>query len=428
MTTKPTTPTPTPQTEFSLHPAQAIIAADLHRFRVVNCGRRFGKSVLAIQEMNGAAVYKKDANIAYIAPTYQQARDICWEQLKSLTRPIAKKVNESRLELTITNNFSTLSKISLRGWESVETLRGQAFDFLVIDEIAQMREFWSAWRTVLLPTLIDRSGEAMFLSTPRGFNHFYDLYKMESKDPDFKSFHFTSYDNPHMKSGEIEKMRASMTEDQFAQECLADFRKTEGLVFKTFSRERHVLSPEQMAQLDDKSWRDTLVGVDFGFTNPTAIVTIKVDGDNNFYIVDEWYKKQKTNKDVIAQLKIIRPNEVYPDCAEPDRILEITNEGFYTVDVNKDIEYGIQLMQQLFKANKIFIAPHCENLIYELETYRYAEKKPGMEEREKPVKEFDHAIDALRYVIATYSPVIDDYFGDDSIFSQEFSLYNDNWG
>lgn len=414
---------------FSLHPAQAIIAADRHRFRVVNCGRRFGKTVLSVNEIAGAGVYRKDANIAYLAPTYQQARDICWTLLKERTKPIIAKVNESRLELNIKNNFGTTSKISLRGWEAVETLRGQYFDFLVIDEIAQMREFWSAWRAILLPTLMDRGGEALFLSTPRGFNHFYDLCINEKNDPDFKTFHFTTYDNPHIKPEEIEKMKRASTEDQFAQECLADFRKTEGLVYKTFSRNRHVLSNEELENvLKNKYWKDTLVGVDFGWTNPSAVITIKVDGDNNFYIVDEWYKKNQTNAAVIAQLKIIKPNEVYPDSAEPDRIKEMTDQGFYVVEVNKDIEYGVQLMQQMFKANKIFISPHCVNTIYELETYRYADKRPGINDREKPADENNHAMDAIRYVIATYSPIMDDALDTTGrAMSNDFSMYSETW-
>jgi PBSX family phage terminase large subunit len=412
------------ENQLKLHPAQAEIAADRHRFRVVNCGRRFGKTVLAIQEMIGAATHLKDANVAYIAPTYQQARDICWNQLKSLTTGIAKKVNESRLEIVVANIHGTTSIISLRGWESAETLRGQFFHFIVIDEIAQMREFWPAWRTILYPTLTDKSGECLFLSTPRGFNHFYDLFNAESKDPDFKSFHFTSYDNPFLPKKEIDKARIALPEDQFSQEYMADFRKMEGLVYKEFSRERHLLSTEALTNLENKEWKDILVGIDFGFTNPTAIITIKVDKDNNFYILDEWYKTQKTNADVINYLKLMRPrpNEVFPDKAEPDRIKEISDEGFNCVDVNKDVEYGIQLIQQLLKQNKIFVSPHCENVIHEFETYRFANKRPANNEFEKPVKENDHAMDSIKYVISTYSPYFDDE--DDG---EEFNLYGESF-
>ncbi|NCU42657.1 MAG: hypothetical protein EOM19_08200, partial [Candidatus Moranbacteria bacterium] len=213
--------------------AQNSIARDTHRFRVINCGRRFGKTTLAVEEIKGIAL-SKNARIAYIAPTYQQARDIAWQMLINELKPIITKLNESRLELEVNNLKKGTSLIQLRGWESIETLRGQAFDFLVIDEVAMMRNFWINWEEVIRPTLTDRKGQVMFISTPKGFNHFYDLYSKEGED--YKSFHFTSYDNPHIPAEEIDTAKEEMTEDRFAQEYLADFRKTEGLVYKEFSR------------------------------------------------------------------------------------------------------------------------------------------------------------------------------------------------
>jgi len=183
---------------MELHKAQNQIAEDLHRFRVVNCGRRFGKTTEAVLEIKAKALARPN-RIAYIAPTYQQARDIAWEQLKQEVQDFNKGINESRLEVKTRTLEGGESIIFLRGWESVETLRGQKFDFLVIDEIAQMRNFWLNWQEVLRPTLTDTKGEALFISTPKGFNHFYDLFNLENTDSDFKSFHFTSYDNPFLR-------------------------------------------------------------------------------------------------------------------------------------------------------------------------------------------------------------------------------------
>ena len=127
-----------------LTPAQNIIASDSHRFRVINAGRRLGKTVLAIEEIKGKAL-AKTTRIAYIAPTIQQARDIAWEMLVKELSPIIIKTNESRLELRVRNLKEEESLIFLRGWEAVDTLRGQSFDFLVIDEIASMINFWLEW-------------------------------------------------------------------------------------------------------------------------------------------------------------------------------------------------------------------------------------------------------------------------------------------
>ena len=194
-------------------------------------------------------------------------------------KPITKKINESRLELEVYTQDGKTSYIALRGWEAIETLRGQHFDYIVIDEVASMRNFWLHWQEVVRPTLTDRKGQALFISTPKGFNHFYDLYNMEwfvdpstgLTDPDYKSFHFTSYDNPHIPKEEIDKARHEMTEDRFSQEYLADFRKTEGLVYKEFSRERHCYSEEKI------SVYERIAGLDFGYTNPAAIPFITIE-------------------------------------------------------------------------------------------------------------------------------------------------------
>src|SRR3990167_7626761 len=221
----------------SLHPKQREIAKSRARFKVIRAGRRFGKTVLA-GEIIKAKALSKPSRIAYIAPTYQQARDIAWEMLKKELLPIILNVNESRLELTVVTQNREESLIILRGWESIETLRGQAFDLLVIDEVAMMRNFWVNWQEVLRPTLTDRKGEVIFISTPKGYNHFYDLSNQELTDKDFKTFHFTSWDNPHLDRGELERAKETLPKDRYLQEYEASFQKTQGLAIPEFSREK----------------------------------------------------------------------------------------------------------------------------------------------------------------------------------------------
>ena len=268
---------------MELTQSQKEIVSDTSRFRVVNCGRRFGKSTLAALEMIGKAVAKDDTRIAYIANTYQQARDIVWEMLKKFAGQAIYKVNESRLEIIINTQDGGKSTITLRGWENVETARGLKFHFLVLDEVASMKNFWMNWQEVLRPTLTDYKGEVLFLSTPKGFNHFYDIYNLEKdkeKGKNFKSFHYTSYDNDYLPREEIETAKQELTEDRFAQEYMADFRKMEGLVYKEFDRNKHLYTdkdilPRSVAYIQ---------GIDFGYTNPAAILKIMVDGDSNYWI------------------------------------------------------------------------------------------------------------------------------------------------
>lgn len=381
---------------MELHQSQDQVANDTHRFRVLCCGRRWGKTTLAVEEIKGLAL-SKDARIAYIAPTFQQARDIAWQMLIKELKPITKKVNESRLELEVVNLKGGTSSIQLRGWEAIETLRGQFFDFIVIDEVASMRNFNVYWQEVVRPTLTDTKGQVMFISTPKGFNHFYDLFN--TKDEDYQSFHFTSYDNPFIPKEEIDKAGKEIPEDRFAQEYLADFRKTEGLVYKEFDRTRHITS------LVPSSVSDVILGIDFGYTNPSCILPVKIDADNHYWILEEFYKTHQTTEQIAEQAKLYKPTKVYADPAEPDRIEILKKSGLNCRDVSKDIVAGVDRVRELFKQGRIHISPSAHNLIHELETYRYPEKKPDQNEQEKPVKENDHALDALRYALYMTAPI-----------------------
>ena len=240
----------------------------------------------------------------------------------------------------------------------------------------------------------------MFISTPKGFNHFYDLFNWQDKDNDYKSFKYTTYDNPFIPKEEIDKASEELTEDRFAQEYLADFRKTEGLVYKEFNRKLHVTEKKPT------TIGDTILGVDFGYTNPAAIVPIRIDGDNHYWIANEWYRTGQTTEQIAEQCLTYKSTKCYPDPAEPDRVEILRRAGLNCRDVNKDIIAGIDHVRELFKQGRIHIHPDCKSLIMELETYRYPDKKHDSNEQEKPIKENDHLLDSLRYALYTYKPII----------------------
>lgn len=330
--------------------------------------------------------------IAYVAPTYQQARDIAWEELKRDLKD-AGRINESRLEIRLVND----SLLVLRGWESIETLRGQKFDFIVLDEVAMMRDFWMKWQEVIRPTLTDTKGEGMFISTPKGFNHFYDLFNLQDTDDDFMSFHYTTKDNPFIPVEEIEKAEQELTEDRFAQEYLADFRKTEGLVYKEFNRKQHTVS-----SVPDENVAKRIAGVDFGYTNPAAVLEIIKDRDACYWIKSEWYRTGKTDVQIADYVAGEQYNEVYADPENPGGIAELEKRNVNTREVIKgkgSVQAGINSVRELFKANRLKIHKDCINLISELETYAYPEKKLNQNEQENPIKENDHAVDAMRYAL-----------------------------
>lgn len=386
--------------DLLLHPTQATVAIDPHRFRVLRCGRRWGKTTLAIDQIKGRAAIP-NSRIVYVAPTYQQARDIAWEQLRRECKDAAKKINESRLEILLAND----SLIVLRGWESIETLRGQAYHLIVLDEVAMMRNFWSNWQEVIRPTLTDFKGEALFISTPKGYNHFYDLSNLELTDTDFKSFHYKTIDNPHIPAEEIESARKQQTEARYAQEYLADFQKTEGLVYKEFSRDRHLY--DELPKLFNKKYQK-LAGIDPGYRNPAAVLDCLFDGETLF-IDQEWYKRERTDAQIADYVAAQKYHAAYPDPENQGFIEELRQKGVNVREVAKgkgSVERGIQLVRELLLRGAIMVNKRCVNLISEFEMYSYDDDEAEKNENEKPVKAHDHALDALRYVAMSVLPLI----------------------
>lgn len=395
-----------------LHQTQEKVAQSRARFRVVNCGRRWGKTTLALLEMVAKAVFKDDARVVYIAPTYQQARDIAWNELKKVCAPVLVNINEARLEITVKTKNGNTSIIWLRGWESVETLRGQAFNFIVIDEIAMMRNFWINWQEVLRPTLTDKRGEVLFVSTPKGFNHFYDLCNLELTDNEFKTFHFSSYDNPHLPVDELDNAKRTLPPDRFAQEYEASFQKTQGLVYKEFDREKH-LYEELPATFNPfppllPIAYEKIGGVDFGYRNPAAVLDVRWSGEK-MYVEDEWYKRERTDVQIADYVALQKFKEVYPDPENQGGIEELRRRHINVKEVIKgkdSVQSGIQMIREMLIRGDLLINKRCVNLISEFEMYSYDDDKIERNEQENPIKANDHALDALRYVVSSMLPRI----------------------
>lgn len=383
--------------------SQAEIAKDTHRFRVLRCGRRFGKTALAVEEIKGVAL-ARESRIVYIAPTIQQARDIAWLLLKKELKAIIVKSKEApSLELEVRNLKGTTSLIQLRGWEAIETLRGQAFDFIVLDEVASMRNFWVNWEEVIRPTLTDRQGSVLFASTPKGYNHFFDLCNKELTDKDFKSFHFTSYDNPHLNPEELETAKNSLIEERFSQEYLAEFTKTSGLVYREFNRLKHLYEV-----LPTKTNYKFYGALDFGYRNPAALLDAYFDGENLF-VEDEWYKRERTDSQIAEYASLKHYEAIYPDPENAGGIEELHRKRINVREVVKgkgSIQSGIQMVREMLKRGNLKINKKCVNLISEFEMYSYDDDKTERNEQENPIKANDHALDALRYLVSSLLPIV----------------------
>ena len=189
---------------------QKILESD-KRFRVVMCGRRFGKSELS--QILAVSYAVKGLQVAYITPTYGLAKVFFGRLTESLPFP----KNKSDLKIDFTNG----GQVEFFTGERLDNLRGRKFHLVIIDEASFIPDLENGWNNSIRPTLTDYKGKAVFLSTPKGKNYFYSLF-MKAGENDWASFKFTSYDNPHIDPNEIDDARMQLPEVVFEQEYMAN--------------------------------------------------------------------------------------------------------------------------------------------------------------------------------------------------------------
>lgn len=280
---------------FDLHPAQSEIHTDPARFKVVAAGRRFGKSYYAaircITEVlksehvgTSGRNYKltSENEVWYVAPFFKQAKDIFEEKIKILGHDVIEKYNATEGVATFING----RKLKLKGADNAESLRGIGLSYVVMDEYADMPGH--VWNEIIRPTLMDVEGEALFIGTPKGKNHFYDLFMkgMSEEEKEWASFSYTSYENTELLAQEIRTTEADQGSDHTRrQEIHAQFLSMGG---GYLDPDRLVLSPFEPV---DGYW--VVVADLAGFESPGVRKT-KVKGDNSAIVTvkvhpDGWW-------------------------------------------------------------------------------------------------------------------------------------------
>lgn len=273
--------------QVKLHPKQLEIFNSKHRFKVVAAGRRFGKSRLAAWTLIIEALKSQEKDVFYVAPTFQQAKDILWNLLKEIGHEVIASAHENTAVLTLVNG----RRIYLKGSDRPDTLRGVGLAYVVIDEYADMKP--QVFEQILRPALADVKGGALFIGTPKGRNHFYQLYQyaQAGNDKDWQAFHYTSFDNPLIAPEEIEAARTSMSSFAFRQEFMSSFEAASSDIFK-----------EEWIEWDDEEPKEGsyFIAIDVaGFTDvnknaasknkkldETAIAIVKVSDDGDWWVKD----------------------------------------------------------------------------------------------------------------------------------------------
>lgn len=382
------------QYEIAVHPA---------RFKVVSCGRRFGKTLLAVALIFGCAA--EGGAAWWVGPTSREA-GIGWKQLREMAGQVpGVTIRDANKEIRFPGG----------GWLAVlsaesQTLRGEGLDLVVIDEAAFVKELRRVWTADLRAALSDRMGNAIFITSPDGRTYLYDLFQrgQDPAFPDWMNWQATSYDNPFLDKAEIDAARAELPDWVFRQEYLAEFIGFAGKVYKQFDPTTRTVFHD----LDTSIYRDYYGGIDFGFRNPSVLAVGGLDKDDRLDIVDGTYAREMTTPDLIDA---IRDHESKynirrwsADPAEPGIIKELRNAGIQVYGAPRIkgelersyVKSGIVRLETRMVQDRFRIcADTCpSDFIREFDLYRYADEKEGREEKEMPVKVDDHAPDAVRYM------------------------------
>jgi len=397
------------------------------RFRVLVAGRRFGKTYLDVHEMVRAAMTGHERRVWFIAPTYRQAKQVVWSDLMRMVPPhMIERKDESDLSITLTGYRSV---IALRGADNPDSLRGPGLDFAIFDEYADIDP--RAWPEVVRPMLSDRQGEAIFTGTPRGFDHFYQLWveANERSSEGWATFQFTTLEGGNVPAHEIEAARRDLSARVFRQEYEASFEAVAGRVYDSFSR-----SHQCSASVADLG--STLhVGMDFN-VNPMSAVLASQAGDE-LHAHDEIVLPNATTEIMAKEIQAfiqrwrvaraiqrgdgkaeVRDVVVYPDpSGNARKTSAVVGQTDFTIlkDAGFHVVAGRQQPPVVDRINEVnalccdasgrrrlHVHPRCSTLLRSLEGLTYRE---GTSQPDKSTG-LDHITDALGYMVHEMFPLV----------------------
>ena len=386
---------------------QKAVANSKKRFRTAIFGRRGGKTTLAIRELLRFAA-KPNQVVWYVAPNYRMAKEIVSDKLRGILSNLKWliKYNESELTAYLKNG----SIISLKGAENFDSLRGRRINFLVLDEIADIKP--AAFYEVLRPSLSDAQGHALFCGTPKGMSNWsYDLFNMPQVDSNWGSWQTSTLEGGFVKESEINDARELLDSRTFTQEYEATFVTTGNKIFYNFDRE-HSVKPftEDVPSI-------LHVGQDFNYSPMTSVVFVKTL--NGLHAIDEIKMNTSNTDEMVDEIKTRYPRHKIFSYADPagrqnkssaggrTDISILENAGFVVkaprrhTPVRDTINAVNSLLCNANGVRALYIDPKCKSLIESMDRWNY---KEGTHQPDKD-SGWDHMNDCVRYTTDYLHPV-----------------------
>jgi len=407
---------------YEPEPPQREVHNSKARFRVNIQGRRSGKSYSAAREIE-PYILTPNTRGCVVAPTYDLASRIGNEVAQKLLidlqiETITKRENGGNLFYLKT---PLNSEFWIRSADNPTSLLGLGFDYLVIDEAAQIPK--RIWEQYLRPTLSDRQGWALFSSTPNGWNWLYNLYKRGQSDdyPEWESWIHPSTSSRYFRDN-IDELKRTLTKETFEQEYMAKFTSFAGTVYQ-FERAVHVKKIKY-----NPNW-ETYCTIDFGFRMPSVLwVQVgKVSGEEHIHIIDEIVHNTDIKSEELAERIKGKHYPVIDYYCDPAGSGVQSTSGMGDVQifkrhgincrfkhdkVSRSIASGVDLVRSYLQnaqgKTRLFVSDECKEVIEDFENYRYPERKQDRNLKDEPLKDgrSDHSMDALRYFFVNKFPII----------------------
>ena len=392
------------------------------RFFVMVCGRRFGKTTASAME---ATYYASQPNkrIWLVGLSYDKA-DLMFREIWQLM--VIGRANDivraSEKERYIKFKWGTV--VEAKSADNPDSLVGEGLDLLIIDEAAKVKR--RIWDMYLSPTLSDRKGKAIFITTPEGFNWIYDLFLLGKEDELWESHQAPSWDNHFAfpdatKDPFIVERKRNMSKEVFDQEYGAKFTSFAGRVYP-FERELDVGNYSYNPNFP------TYCSIDFGYRMPAVgwFQIYRVGGLWHINMIDEIIHKTNVKTDALADMILSKKYNVRKYYGDPAGMqaqgqsglgdIEIFRRKGIKVETKKDkvsrsIASGIShvrgFVENAIGERFLHIDEKCTQIMKDLENYRYPEPKEGADLKPEPVKDgyHDHGCDMIRYFFINQFPI-----------------------
>jgi hypothetical protein len=375
---------------------------DEKRFGVVVAHRRMGKTVSAINHLiKDALLNQKEApRYAYIAPTYGQAKRVAWDYLVKYAEPLGGTQNITELRVDFWGR-----RIQLYGSDNPETLRGQYFDGVILDEIGDQNP--KIWTDIVRPALADRKGWCLFIGTPKGHNHFKELRDRAKTEDGWGLLEFKASETGVVDDVELKAAKNEMGEDKYRQEFECSFdAAVEGSYFGQILNELE--EKKHMQEIPREELSRTFTAWDLGMGDSTSIWVAQLVGtevrlidyyENHGVGLDHYVKWIKDND--YSKAEHILPHDVrVRELGTGKSRMEMLEESGLEIKIapRMGLDDGIQAVRRLLP-RCWFNVPKVQNGLNCLRNYRrdYDEKRKIFYER--PLHDWSsHGSDSFRYL------------------------------